>query len=233
MKDEDGIGIFEFAGMLVLASSFLLLATGMLDYLMLSRDLARIVDREIYDGALKPLKLEIAEWAATVRVDNEALRELVEGIAERIEVAVRNSLPRETAKQQGVLIEACFGVLSIDPLSGSSLGFAAEPISYTSRQGSADWAPQAMSETDLSKKFLMLSVAQHQTPALSSVSLFAIPSASFGADGSTGFVPYAVLVGARIIVQTDRLTSSVLSRLGLEPAAYFTKTVSLRGEFAA
>ncbi|MCB0319355.1 MAG: hypothetical protein KDD60_00435 [Bdellovibrionales bacterium] len=226
MRRELGLGTFEMA--ILITGLFLALIGGVAISDQLSEySLAkRITDKVIHEDVIRPLKLlaRDGEFVITVRHEelDEKIREIVDRAAREIENhLVASNLPVEFS------VEGRYAVVSIDPVTGESLGLEELPTCVERRGGSQLTTSSCVPLQPFFSRFANTTFSED-----SDRSALAVSHARSWVEGaSSRYLPNAVMIGLHVRWSNSaHWTAEYRSTLGLENEVVDTRVAVLRGE---
>ena len=226
-----GIAILEAAAFMAALFAVLLGAIALVDYLQEKRAVAQLLDKQVYQAALRPLRLD---ESFRIVVNERALEEHIRAAAERIQREMQVRVERGGGSY---FIEVLYAAVRIDPQSGAS--DAQVQIGPRVTFGPPGIVPaELLSNTALDARLRAMVAADPP----GGISRLASPSAlgawTEGAPRLSGhleeagrFLPWSVVIGARAFWRGASGPIDMLRQtVGLEPVYHHVKLVPLRGD---
>ena len=220
-----GAALLEGAVLLPILTAFIIAVFGVADLLTQAHRMKTVVREALTEAEPAALRLSADGFGGfEVSVDEARLYEGVVRIAAGAADRVGKKLP--SGGERSFLIEAAYGVVPVDPLSGAP---HVEAIKFAAlARGALTIDTAALLRTDLRRECERLA---RRRRGLSDEALLAVSNPLAGEDGPR-HRPVIILVGVRVFQDAARGPLKwLLPLLGLEPFVSSFAVSELRGDF--
>lgn len=228
-KRQSGIAILEATGIFTILMTLIIAVFGMVQYMSLSKNLDTVLDKIVYDSAIKPFKISRNQnlgSSSRIEVNRNELESYLNRVVADFDSEFLPYYRRFSSNESPqYFVESAYAEVSIDPVSGTSSGFSQPAAPRASgSQGLAG-------ELDKYFKFQQ-GFERHIALNLGESSMLAVPQANHSLQNSgERFLPATFLVGVRVGLDIeDTWIGSALKLIGSEAFLSSHKIVTLRGE---
>ena len=214
-----GIATLELALMTVMLGTLIIGGFAMSSFMQRAYRLGVSLDKNLHADQIRPLKFIASTDGVSLQTDPEALRQLITALADQVEIDAF-----QTEAHDRYLVEASYALLELDPQTGNIR--TQRPGEFI-RRGNLVLPSAVAAQTDLGAMFAAR--ARETLPAGNSpyATPFNDPNLALG----TGYLPYALLIGARAVLSVeDQLSGRVYAAFGGEPYVLGARVTPVRGE---
>lgn len=233
MADSMGIATMEASAILLVLLPIVIGVVGFLKFAGNVSAANATLDKVLYDGGVRPLKRISSSSGSSIQLNTEGINQFGAQLVSAIESELTEKLGTDAVSPDKYLIEFKAISVPINPVSGAVNG----PFSEFTHAVVGTLSPSGESEsatnlTDEFNRFISESAPAQSGSSEGAPSLIATPTASLGRVGSAhGYLPQAVLVGARIVMSLEETASGkIYSVIGGKAVASERKVILLRGE---
>lgn len=211
------------------AALLILVVTGaiaLIERLRLQSSLGISLEKGLYNSSLLPLTLSTSASGASLQLNSQALSTHLDLASQTIESELQGALGGRGLSAAGYRIEARYFEISVNRLTGEALGITSEGPLHVS--GSLSVPAELQAKTDL--QTVASAYVQEMTDS-SGRFLYAAPTTAFGGAGSNQYLDKAVLLSARVFLETPQgITANFLNTISAETVMHAVTVTALRGE---
>ncbi len=231
-NSDSGMAMLEAAGAMIVLLVLLMGVFAMVEYMRLSRSLAGIIDKNIYDTAIKPYKVveNFNGQPFYITLNQQVIKDYIESATENMAAELLPYLRRVTATEDPKFaLDVSFTEMKVDTNSGAYLNMNSSSEVAPFLNSDPKILANLNSNLDMDQKFLNYAERSNEGGAV-----YAAPKASFGLGKTNDiYLPSNVLIGARAgISLEDTLLGNLLEVIGVEPYISDFKIITLRGEIS-
>lgn len=233
-KAVSGIALLETGILMILLLTLLLGGFGVSEYLQMQRKIQSILDKFVYDTAVKPFQISNQGNDILLSVNSDRMKKYVDSLVSSIHAEANQHLVASNAiSEEQYFIEAAFIEFNVDSATGQVTGAKQSPFSYSQVFGSPAVRSLLDSRIRLENSFASLVQLEGvSSPGEATVSKYAAPSGLYAvSDGGFRYMPEAILVGVRMGIKLESSNlRTFLQAVGMDPFIYDFKIITLRGE---